>query len=96
MLAKPTSRNLNLGSDRFSMFNKERDNPPYYAYAYRPAYVYRPWRYAYVHRPYYVYRPYRYAYVYRPYYAYRPYAYGAYAYAGFGPRLWVGWRRHWW
>ena len=27
MLAKPTPPNINLGSDRFSMFNKERDIP---------------------------------------------------------------------
>ena len=25
MLVKPTPRNVNLGSDRFAMFNKERD-----------------------------------------------------------------------
>ena len=64
-----------------------------YAYAYRPyyAYAYRPY-YAYAYRPYY-------AYAYRPYaysYAYRPYAYGAYAYGGYGPRMWVGWGRRWW
>jgi hypothetical protein len=28
LLAKPTPRNVNLGSDRFAMFNKERDIPP--------------------------------------------------------------------
>jgi hypothetical protein len=53
------------------------------------------WSYSY-YRPYY--RPY-YAYAYRPYaysYAYRPYAYGAYAYRGYGPRIWVGWGRRWW
>jgi hypothetical protein len=27
LLAKPTSRNVNLDSDRFAMFNKERDIP---------------------------------------------------------------------
>jgi hypothetical protein len=27
LLAKPTPRNVNLGSDRFAMFNKERDIP---------------------------------------------------------------------
>jgi hypothetical protein len=27
LLAKPTPRNLNLGSDRFAMFNKKRDIP---------------------------------------------------------------------
>ena len=27
MLAKPTPRNVNLGNDRFAMFNKERDTP---------------------------------------------------------------------
>jgi 2-polyprenyl-6-methoxyphenol hydroxylase-like FAD-dependent oxidoreductase len=27
LLAKPTLLNINLGSDRFSMFNKERDIP---------------------------------------------------------------------
>ncbi len=64
-----------------------------YAYAYRPyyAYAYRPY-YAYAYRPYY-------AYAYRPYaysYGYRPYAYGAYAYGGYGPRIWVGWGRRWW
>src|SRR5271166_4185017 len=56
------------------------------------------WGYSY-YRPYaYAYRPY-YAYAYRPYahsYAYRPYAYGAYAYGGYGPRIWVGWGRRWW
>jgi len=64
----------------------------HYGY-YRPyAYVYRPYFYAY--RPFY--RPYFYAYrpFYRPYYAYRPYR--AYAYAGFGPRIWIGWGRRWW
>jgi hypothetical protein len=25
LLAKPTRRNINLGSDRFAMFNKKRD-----------------------------------------------------------------------
>jgi hypothetical protein len=25
LLAKPTPRNVNLGSDRFAMFNKERE-----------------------------------------------------------------------
>jgi|SRR5208337_3832310 len=73
----------------------------YWGYSYyRPyAYAYRPY-YAYAYRPYYAYpyRPY-YAYAYRPYahsYAYRPYAYGAYAYGGYGPRIWVGWGRRWW
>jgi hypothetical protein len=28
LLAKPTLLNINLGSDRFSMFKKERDTPP--------------------------------------------------------------------
>jgi tripartite-type tricarboxylate transporter receptor subunit TctC len=28
LLAKPTPRNVNLSSDRFAMFNKERDIPP--------------------------------------------------------------------
>ena len=55
---------------------------PYYAYAYRP--------YAYAYAPYYAYRPYAYS------YAYRPYAYGAYAYGGYGPRIWLGWGRRWW
>jgi len=27
LLAKPTPRNVNLGSDRFAMFNKNRDIP---------------------------------------------------------------------
>jgi hypothetical protein len=27
LFTKPTPLNINLGSDRFSMFNKERDNP---------------------------------------------------------------------
>jgi len=27
LFAKPTPLNINLGSDRFSMFNKERDIP---------------------------------------------------------------------
>jgi hypothetical protein len=27
LLAKPPPRNVNLGSDRFAMFNKERDIP---------------------------------------------------------------------
>ena len=27
LLAKPTQHNLNLGSDRFAMFNKKRDIP---------------------------------------------------------------------
>jgi hypothetical protein len=58
------------------------------------------WPYAFAYRPYYAYayRPY-YAYAYRPYaysYAYRPYAYGAYAYGGYGPRIWLGWGRRWW
>jgi hypothetical protein len=30
LLAKPTPRNVNLGSDRFAMFNKERDIPIQY------------------------------------------------------------------
>jgi hypothetical protein len=46
--------------------------------------AYRP--YAYTYRPY-AYRPY----AYRPYY--RPY--GAYAYAGFGPRIWLRGGRRW-
>ena len=29
MLAKPTQLNINLSSDRFAMFNKERDISPY-------------------------------------------------------------------
>ena len=57
---------------------------PYYSYAY-----YRPF-----YRPYYsyaYYRPY-----YRPYYSYAYYRpYRAYAYAGYGPRIWVGWGRRW-
>jgi len=61
-----------------------------YAFAYRPyAYAYRPY-YAYAYSPYYAYRPYAYS------YAYRPYAYGAYAYGGYGPRIWLGWGRRWW
>ena len=61
---------------------------PYaYAFAYRPyyAYAYRPY-YAYAYRSYYAYayRPYAYSYV------YRPYAYRAYAYGGYGPRIWAG------
>jgi hypothetical protein len=27
LLAKPAPRNVNLGSDRFAMFNKKRDIP---------------------------------------------------------------------
>jgi hypothetical protein len=58
---------------------------PYYSYAY-----YRPFYY----RPYYSYAYYR-PYYYRPYYAYyRPYR--AYAYAGYRPRIWIGWGRRWW
>ena len=35
-------------------------------------------------------------YVYRPYYSYAYYRpYRAYAYAGYGPRIWVGWGRRW-
>jgi hypothetical protein len=50
----------------------------------------RRWGYSY-YRPYaYAYRPYAYS------YGYRPYAYGAYAYGGYGPRLWLGWGRRWW
>jgi len=65
----------------------------YWGYSY-----YRPYAYTYAYRPYYAYgyRPY---YAYRPYthsYAYRPYAYGAYAYGGYGPRIWLGWGRRWW
>jgi hypothetical protein len=40
----------------------------------------------------------RYAYpYYRPYvgYAYRPRAYGAFAYGGYGSRIWRGWGRRW-
>jgi len=35
LLAKPTSRNVNLDSDRFAMFNKERDIPPGYRWTVR-------------------------------------------------------------
>jgi len=78
----------------------------HYGYFHRPyafAYVYRPRVFVYrrFYRPYFyayrpIYRPYFFAYrpFYRPYYAYRPYR--AYAYAGFGPRIWIGWRRRWW
>jgi hypothetical protein len=73
--------------------------PHFYAYRrfYRPHfYAYRPFYrpYAYAYRPFY--RPYAYAYrpFYRPYFAYRPYR--AYAYAGFAPRIWIGWGRHRW
>jgi hypothetical protein len=31
LLGKPTPRNLNLGSDRFAMFNKNRDIPAHCA-----------------------------------------------------------------
>ena len=72
-----------------------------YAYSYyRPYAFYRPYAYTYAYRPYY--RPYAYSYAYRPY-GYRPYAYSygyrpyrAYAYGGFGPRIWVGGGRRWW
>jgi hypothetical protein len=46
----------------------------------------------------YGYAPYAYSSYYRPYgygYGYRPYAYGAYAYGGYGPRIWRGWGRRW-
>jgi hypothetical protein len=60
---------------------------------YRPhVFVYRP--YAYVYRPRVFYRPYAfYRPFYRPYAFYRPYR--AYAYAGFGRPLWIGWRHRW-
>jgi hypothetical protein len=31
LLAKPTPRNVNLGSDRFAMFNKNAGHPPFVA-----------------------------------------------------------------
>jgi hypothetical protein len=59
-----------------------------HVFVYRPyAYVYRP-AFAYVYRPRVFYRPF-----YRPYAFYRPYR--AYAYAGFGRPLWIGWRHRW-
>src|SRR5215207_8491697 len=39
LLAKPTPHNVNLGSDRFAMFNKERDIPPQTLPPYHPALV---------------------------------------------------------
>jgi len=73
---------------------------PYYSYAYYRPYYYRPYySYAYYrpyyYRPYYSYAYYR-PYYYRPYYSYAYYRpYRAYAYAGYGPRIWVGWGRRW-
>ncbi len=89
---------------RAHVYRSFAHRPFYRAHIYR-AYAYRPFYRRHVYRSYAYYRPfyrpyYSYAYYrpfYRPYYSYAYYRpYRAYAFASFGPRIWIGGGRRWW